>query len=381
MVRKKGLCLLAAICLLLASCTSIPSGTVKESSSSKSEKLLKTMTLEEKVWQMFFIAPEDIIVGIDTAIQAGAATKQALSECPVGGIVYFGKNIESRQQLTEMIANTQSYSKIPLFISVDEEGGRVARLQNAGIIEKIPPMAQIGAMGDDGIREAGKIGEFLGEELSSLGFNMDFAPVADIITDENNTDIGDRSFGSDPDLVASMVEAQVLGMQGKNVSAVLKHFPSNGMVAANTHYETGISTKTADQMRQGEFLPFKAGIDAGADAVMTAHMSAKGLTGSDVPSSMSSIIIQDFLRGELGFDKVVITDALNMGAVTNVYSPEEAAVNAVKAGSDMLLMSPDVRSAAAAVIEAVRSGEIDEARIDESVLRILRLKEEKGLIK
>lgn len=345
----------------------------------RAEEILEDMTLEEKVWQMFFVKPEDI-TDIDVAVQAGDATRQALEDCPVGGIIYFAQNIKSAEQISEMISNSQSYSKIPLFISVDEEGGRVSRLGDAGIIEKLPPMAEIGAMGDKGIEKARDAGAYLGTQLTALGFNMDFAPVADVITVENNEDIGDRSFGTDPTLVSKMVAAEVEGMQSNNLCATLKHFPSNGSTETNTHTGVGISTRTIEEMRETEFLPFKAGIEAGADIVMIAHMAAVNIVGDETPSSLSSVIIQDYLRGELGFQKVVITDALNMGAITAVYSPSEAAVEAVKAGADLLLMSPDVKTAVQAVVDKVKSGEISEDRINESVLRILALKEERGIL-
>ena len=329
---------------------------------------------------MFFVAPEDI-VGVDQVTAAGDATAEALMKYPVGGILYFGKNLKTRDQVSKMIADTQSFSKIPLFISVDEEGGRVARLGSAGLIDKIPAMGKIGAMGESGIEKARETGAYLGSELSSLGFNMDFAPVADVITVENNDDIGDRSFGTDPAAVAAMVSAEVEAMQKENICATLKHFPSNGSTETNTHYATGVCTRTLEEMRQCEFIPFKAGIDAGVDAVMVAHMAAVNVVGDNTPSTLSPVIIQDYLRGELGFKNVVISDALNMGAITKVYSPEEAAVKAVKAGVDLILLSPDIMSAEKAVIEAVEKGEISEERIDESVLRILTLKEKRGILK
>lgn len=363
--------------------TNIPSAAeqvvTEAAEQSKADEILSSMTIEEKVWQMFFVTPEDI-TGVGTVIQAGEATRQAIESYPVGGIIYFGQNIQSAEQVKEMIANTQSYSKIPLFISVDEEGGRVARLGNAGIIDKQPPMQEIGNMGEDGVDRARSVGEFFGEELSALGFNMDFAPVADVITVENNEDIGNRSFGTDPSLVAKMVAAEVEGMQSENVCATLKHFPSNGSTKTNTHYSTAVCTRTLEEMRECEFIPFKAGIDAGAGAVMVAHMAAVNLAGDETPSTLSPVIIQNYLRGELGFEKVVISDALNMGAITQVYSPEDAAVAAVEAGVDLVLMSPDVMKAQQAVLDKVRSGEISEARIDESVKRILDLKEEMGLL-
>ena len=209
---------------------------------------------------------------------------------------------------------------------------------------------------------------------------MDFAPVADVITVENNEDIGDRSFGSDPELVADMVAAEVEGMQSQNISATLKHFPSNGSTESNTHNETGVCTRTLEEMRSCEFIPFKAGIEAGADVVMVAHMAAVNVTGDETPSTLSKTIVTDLLRGELGFSKVVISDALNMGAITSVYEPEEAAVAAVEAGVDLLLMSPDAVGSAETIIAKVESGEISEDRIDESVRRILSLKQERGIL-
>lgn len=342
------------------------------------DEIINKMTLEEKVWQMFFVRPEDIVDNISIAIQAGTATEEALKKYPVGGIIYFSQNIENREQLTQMIKTTQKYSEIPLFISIDEEGGRVSRLGNANVgVTLHPPMAQIGAGKNPEV--AGDIGETLANELLELGFNMDFAPVADVITVENNEDIGDRSFGKDPEIVAQMVTAQVSGMQDNGLVSTLKHFPSNGSTAANTHEETGVCTRTLEQMRETEFIPFIAGIEAGADVVMIAHMTAVDI--DNVPSTLSKVVVTDILRNELNFDGVVISDALNMGAITSVYSPEEVAVLAVNAGVDLLLMSPDVKAAANAILEKVNSGDISQERIDESVRRIISLKLKRNIIK
>ena len=177
-----------------------------------------------------------------------------------------------------------------------------------------------------------------------------------------------------------MVAAEVEGMQSQNISATLKHFPSNGSTESNTHNETGVCTRTLEEMRSCEFIPFKAGIEAGADVVMVAHMAAVNVTGDETPSTLSKTIVTDLLRGELGFSKVVISDALNMGAITSVYEPEEAAVAAVEAGVDLLLMSPDAVGSAETIIAKVESGEISEDRIDESVRRILSLKQERGIL-
>ncbi len=371
-------CIFLLFSCLLSGCVAIPDTNSPEVKTQNVNQMLQGMTLEEKIWQMFFVMPEDIC-DVETVIQAGETTKSALQKYPVGGLIYFSKNIKTREQLTEILKNTTAYSKIPPFLSIDEEGGRVARLGDANIgVTQHPPMEEIGKTGDP--EQARQIGITLGKELTTLGFTMDFAPVADVITVDGNEDIGDRSFGTDPELVSKMVAAQVTGMQSQNLSATLKHFPGNGSTVANTHLETGISSRTLSEMEQTEFLPFKAGIEAGADFVMVAHMSAPAITGNQTPSTLSPVVITDLLRGKLGFEKVVITDALNMGAITSVYSPEEAAILAVKAGVDMLLMSPDIDVAAKAIKEAVESGEIPESRIDESVRRILTLKQERGIL-
>lgn len=353
------------------------------------EEIIKNLTLEEKIWQMMFVTPENIC-GIGKVVQAGEATKNALQECPVGGLIYFGQNIESKEQLSQMLENTKNFSVIPPFLSIDEEGGRVARLGDADIgTTKHPAMAEIGKTGDP--ENAREVGITLGKELTELGFNTDFAPVADILAVKTNQDIGDRSFGTDPDVVASMVTAQVEGMQSQNLSATLKHFPGCASTDANTHVEAGASVHTLDQMRKAEFVPFKAGIEAGADFVMVAHVSAPAITGDNTPATLSSQIVTDLLRKELNFQKVIITDAMNMGAISSLYEAEkdeaqkeaimeDIAVRTVEAGIDMLLMFPDVHKAVAAIKNAVESGRISESRIDESVHRILTLKQERGIL-
>ncbi len=357
--------------ILLTSCQSM-----RTEDTDSVSGILSSMTLREKVWQMMITEPEGII-DIGTATVAGEKTKMAIEQYPVGGFVFFSKNIETRGQITDMIAGMQSYSKIPLFIAVDEEGGRVSRLGKADIgVMEFPPMAQIGASGD--ASKAAEVGDTFGRELSELGFNVDFAPVADIITVGDNEDIGDRSFGTDPYLTARMVSEEVRAMQQYNVCAVLKHFPGGGSTSADTHSTLGITERTLDELRSAEFIPFKAGIDAGADMVMAAHIAAADIDG-ETPASMSGKIL-DILRGELGFEGVIVTDALNMGAITERYTSGEAAVASVKAGADILLMPTDANEAAEAMIEAVQNDEISEERIDESVVRILKLKLKRGII-
>ena len=169
-------------------------------------------------------------------------------------------------------------------------------------------------------------------------------------------------------------------MSDNGLIATLKHFPSNGSTETNTHYGSGVCTRTLDELRANEFIPFKAGIDAGADMVMVAHMAVPDITGDETPSTLSSVVIKDLLRNELGFGGVVVSDALNMGAITSQYTPLEAAMKAIDAGADILLMSPDVRNTATGIINAVYAGDIAEERINESVDRILKLKLKRGIM-
>lgn len=343
----------------------------------RAEELLSAMTLDEKICQMMFVTHESV-TGANTVVQAGEATRVALEKYPVGGIIYFSKNIKSREQVISMINATQSYSKIPLFIGVDEEGGRVARVAdnpNMGTT-KIKPMGKVSTTD-----EAYSIGQRLGSELSALKFNLDFAPVADIVLSDKNSEIGDRGFNGGTWAVGELVSAVVKGLEENNVCSVLKHFPGHGSTTVDSHTGYSASYRTIDELRECEFLPFKKGIEAGSDFVMVSHMTLVNVVKDKLPSSLSYEIVTGYLKGELGFEGVVITDALNMGAIAKNYANSTAAVYAIKAGVDMLLMPPDVEAAKQAILTAVANGEITEDRIDESVRKILKIKIEKGIIK
>ena len=333
---------------------------------------VESMSLEEKVAGLFIITPEQL-TGVETAVQAGESTRDALRKYPVGGLVYFEKNIQSAGQLREMLANTVSYSRYPLFLGVDEEGGLVARVAEGLDLENIGPMEDIGASGD--ASEAYAAGARIGAYLKEYGFNLDFAPVADVLTNPDNTAIGNRSFGSDPAVVSEMVAAFVQGLEENGVSACVKHFPGHGGTAGDSHDGQAETDRTLEQMQSAEFLPFLAGIGAGADMVMVGHISAPGLTDGDkLPASMNEKIITEILRGQLGYQGIVITDAMDMAAVSQYYTADEAAVRALKAGADMILMPEDFAAAYEGVVEAVRSGTIDEARINDSLKRVYRIK-------
>ena len=328
------------------------------------------MPLEDKVAGLFIITPE-ALTGTDVAIKAGDTTKEKLSQYAVGGLIYAKQNIKSADQLKEMISGTQGFSKYPLFIGIDEEGGSVSRIAESGLADNVGTMGDIGTSGDPS--KAKEEGSAIAAYLSEYGFNLDFAPVADVIL-EGNSIIGDRSFGSNAGDDAAMVSACVEGLQEGDVSACLKHFPGLGSTTEDTHEGMATSEKTKEDFETTDFLSFQGGIDAGADFVMVSHLSVPNITGDNTPSSLSDKMITDILRGELGFNGIVITDAMDMKAVTDYYTSDEAAVKALQAGADMILMPEDFEAAYQGVLDAVNNGTLSEERINESLQRIYRVK-------
>ena len=331
---------------------------------------IEVMPLEDKVAGLFIVTPE-VLTGVGTAVRAGEGTQQALAQYAVGGIVYFSKNIQNEEQLTEMLKNTQLYSKYALFLAVDEEGGSVARVAGAGLGPKVDDARAIGATGDE--NNAYNAGVAIGTALSGLGFNLDFAPVADIASVEDSV-MAKRAYGADAQTASPFVAAMLKGLQEQGVTGCLKHFPGNGATTQDAHTGIAISNRTAEEFRTEEFVVFQAGIDAGAQMIMVSHMAAPALTGDNTPCSLSKVVITDILREELGYNGVIITDALNMSAISEYNSSEDAAIMALKAGCDMLLMPENFEEAYNGVLQAVKDGVISEERINDSLRRIYRIK-------
>lgn len=340
------------------------------------EEFLTAMTLEKKIMQMFFVSC-DSLTGVTNTTLAGSTTKKALEANPVGGICYFAGNIESRSQLSSLLDTTSKlYSDqngFRVFLGIDEEGGSVARVAGSSIqVPTVPDMAQIGAGLD--YDAAYSAGNTIGKYLSQLGFNLDFAPVADVVADPSSSAMAKRSFGGNAEDVSTMAASFADGLAANDIIPVYKHFPGIGSVSDDTHNGAAAISKSLKDMEDTDLLPFKYAILNGAAMIMVSHISAPALTGSDTPCSLSKQAVTDTLRTNLDFDGIIITDALDMKAITDRYTPEEAAIAAVEAGCDMLLMPADYQRALNAVIDAVNSGRISAERIDESVLRILNLK-------
>lgn len=342
------------------------------------DRLLKEMSLHEKICQMMVVTPE-ALTGVDQVTAAGEVTRAAMNDYPVGGILLFAENLIDRTQTAGMISNLQQFAKersrAGVFVSVDEEGGQVARVAQRLGTTSLSPMYEYRFSGTETARENASV---IAGDIAQFGFNLDLAPVADTWSNPANQVIGERAYSDNYEDAAKLVAAAVDGFHSKNVMCTLKHFPGHGDTAEDSHTGSAYVYKTREELRSQELLPFRAGIDAGADMVMAGHITLPEL--DSLPASLSSTIITGLLRNEMGYDGVVITDALSMQALTDLYGFREMAVMAVAAGDDLLLCQSGMRDMVEALENAVASGEITEERIDESVGRILKLKEKYGLL-
>lgn len=339
-------------------------------------QIVSGMTLEEKVAQMFFITPE-ALTGYGQVTVAGDATNEAYQKYPVGGLIYNSQNLVDIDQTKTMMAKMQQYAdsriSLPVFLGVDEEGGSVTRIASneAYGLTNVDNMSDIGATGDT--QNAYQAGVTIGTYLSDLGFNLDFAPVADVLTVSDSV-IGNRSFGTDSELVASMALSELQGLESMGIQGVVKHFPGHGGVSGDSHSGAVSTDKSLEELFASELVPFQRAIDGGAQFLMVGHIAAPNVTGDDTPASLSKVMITDVLRTQMGYQGVVITDAMNMAAITANHAADEAAVLAVNAGADMILMPEDFGKAYNGVIDAVNNGTIEEYRINEAVVRIVKAK-------
>ena len=358
----------------------VPDNMTVSAAGQTAQALLDTMTDDEKLWQLFFVTPE-AITNVDTATVAGETTKKALEQYPVGGIVYFAKNLEDREQTVALLENTQSYAKIPLFLGVGEEGGTVSRVgSNPEMgVPSVGDMRSLGKQQDPAVVHAA--GQDIGGGLHALGFNLDFAPVADVAQGADSV-IGSRSFGSDPELCASLAGVIVKSLRAEGIVSCLKHFPGYGRATVDDHNGTSIVEKSLSELEACDLIPFQSIIAAEGSVpfVMVSHLSYPSVTGSDTPADLSSSIVTDILRDKLEYQNVIITDSHSMASITDHYSAGDAAVKALEAGCDMILMPSELQAAFDAVKAAVADGTLSQARIDESVLRILTVKAEYGII-
>lgn len=385
---------ISVCCVILILFSTISYSTVdavaKSKKKSTSEKILSSMTLEEKVGQLFIVRPETLDSKY-TKKQAGNTKKYAvtkinsnikksLKKYKVGGVIMFAKNIKDPKQITNLNKDLQKNSKTKLFICVDEEGGSVARIANNKKfkVKKYASMQSIGKTGKTS--KAEDVGYTIGKYLKKYQFNLDFAPVADVNTNPKNIVIGKRAFSSSPKTVSKMVNAEIEGFHKAGIMTCVKHFPGHGDTKGDTHTGYVAVNKTWKQMKKCELIPFEKSFQTPTDMVMAAHITAKKVSKDKLPASLSYTLITKKLRKELKYTGVVITDSMEMGAIADNYTSAESAVLAIKAGVDIVLMPYDFKKAYDAVYKAVKSGEISEKRLNKSVLRILKLKEKYKLL-
>ena len=351
---------------------------------SSEDSSIQKMSIREKVGQMFFVRPEALDTSIhwneyaelpDYKLEQVNKTMLAVNkDYPIGGMILYAHNIVDETQLKKFIDEIRELNGSPL-LAIDEEGGRVARIANNENFD-VPKYESMAAIAEsDDPEEAYKAAFTIGSYVKKYGFDIDYAPVADVNTNPDNIVIGPRAFSDDPETAAKFVVSYLNGLESAGVIGTLKHFPGHGDVSTDTHYGYASTDKTWDEMLKCEMIPFKAGIKAGAQMIMTAHIAAPKVSGDDLPATLSSVILQDKLRGELGFDGVIVTDAMDMGAITKQFSNAEAAIKSIQAGVDVVLCSREFTQVFDAVVKAIEKGEIKESRIDESVKRILKLKQ------
>ncbi|MFD7677365.1 glycoside hydrolase family 3 protein [Streptomyces sp. NPDC060187] len=353
--------------------------------------IVSRMTLEEKVGQLFVMrvyghsatAPDQADIDANLAEIGVRTAEELIAKYRVGGIIYFAwaHNTRDPHQIADLSNGIQRASLdqprgLPVLISTDQEHGIVARVGKPATL--FPGAMALGAGGSRS--DARTVGSISGAELRAIGIRQDYSTDADVNVNPANPVIGVRSFGADPDAVAGLVAAEVKGYQSSAVAATAKHFPGHGDTAVDSHFGFPVITHTREVWEKLDAVPFRAAIRAGIDSIMTAHIMVPALDPADDPATLSHPILTGILRGELGYDGVVVTDALGMEGVRTKYGDDRVPVLALKAGVDQLLNPPDLHVAWNAVLDAVRGGELAEARLDESILRVLRLKAKLGLL-
>ena len=345
---------------------------------------IDNMSLDEKIGQMFIIGFE--------GLKPDNTLKEMICERHVGGVVLFRRNIDNPEQLLGLLNSikainaecTGNYTgngrpdvRAPIFISVDEEGGSVSRMPDE--LALLPSAASIGESGDEGFAyDAGGITAVI---IKSFGFNLNFAPVLDILSNPKNTVIGDRAYAQTPDIVARLGVQAMKGMSCEGVIPVVKHFPGHGDTVADSHMELPKVDHDLDRLKNFELAPFQEAVNNHADAVMVGHILMTEIDPSN-PATLSETVITGMLRGMMQFDGVIITDDMTMGAIEKNYNIGDAAVKSIIAGCDIIMVCHGYgkqKEAIDAVKAAVSSGMLTEERINESVRRILELKRKYGL--
>ena len=331
---------------------------------------IAVMPLEDKVAGLFMVTPE-LLTGVKPVNKAGESTRKALEKYAVGGILYKSSNVKNRDAFQTMLKNTEEYSKYPLFLAVEEEGGSATQIANLNIGTKTNSAKAIAATGDT--QNAYQAGQAIGTYLKELGLNMNLAPVADLANVDKSI-MADRSYGSDAQTVIGYVKNAMQGLQDQGVVPCVKHFPGMGSVTTDTEKGVAVSQRSEEDFWASEMDLFHKLVDDKVPAIMISNMAAPSLTGDNTPCSLSDKVVTDILRKQLSFDGLIITDALNEKAVSEYYSSEQAAILALKAGCDMIVCPENLEKAYQGVLKAVQDGTISEERVNDALRRIYRIK-------
>lgn len=333
----------------------------------KVEESMSNMTLEEKIGQLFIISYRDKNQDIKYL-------ESLLEKVKPSGFVLFNENISNYESTLNLVKQVKNSSKVPMIISIDQEGGSVQRLQAMKDYQPtyIPYMYDLGLTND--LNLAKEVGKVMALELRTIGVNVDFAPSLDIFSNPKNKVIGKRSFGVDAKTVSNMGIALASGLKENKVMPVYKHFPGHGDTTADSHYSLPVIDKTYEELKEFELIPFQDAIDSGAEVIMVGHLAVPNITSSNIPASLSKILITDILKNKMGYNGLVITDALDMGAIKDNYKQEEVISLAINAGVDLLLMPTEPEKAIDDVVLNIKNGKIDEELINEKCRKILTFK-------
>ncbi len=341
--------------------TAVKKKTEEELLNEEVDAELKMMTLDQKIAQLLVVQAPSLTISEQLAEQ--------LRTAPYGGFILMVNGFGTFADTRKFVQDLRDLSTYPLVISTDQEGGNVQRMQSISSPKatKIPYASELGYIGSMELTR--KVGSVVGRELSAVGINVDYAPVLDVNSNPNNPIIGKRSFSKDPTMAYKMGAAFAEGLADYNVTAVYKHFPGHGDTSVDSHVNLPVVNKTRAELDAVELVPFKEAIKNGAEMIMVAHIALPQITGDKTPATLSHKITTELLRDELGFKGLIVTDGLNMGALTKNYKDSEIYWRAVEAGADLLLLpsNPDV------AMKSIKE-HISEARIDESVRRILHYK-------
>ena len=348
-----------------------PPKTPEEVKAEYIQSMIDDMDAAEKAGQLIMADFRTNADGTGMTVLSEEA-KDAISEYHIGGVILFAENLDTKEQTQKLTADLQEAADYGMLIGIDEEGGLVSRLKKSNIEHEVfPPAAEM--------EDAAYAGKTIGMELAELGINVDFAPVADVNTNPDNPVIGTRAFSSDPQAAASKVAEFIRAIEETGVSACAKHFPGHGDTAMDSHLGETYVEHGMERLRSVEFVPFEQAITAGTDFIMAGHIKTPNATTDGLPATLSAEML-GILRNDLGFDGIIITDAMNMGAIVDAYGSGESAVMAVQAGVDMVLMPADLAEATEALTEAIKAGTISEERVNEALWHVLSLKYDKGIL-